>query len=143
MNGKSGHVARLLEPFQNRELPANYLAYFDCFHRQLFYEAHDVLEALWLPMRKEPEGNFFKGLIQLAGAFVHVQKNRNGPAQALLRLAAKNLTRYGSRHRRLDLQTTRTLIQDWNARLNAPQGAISRLLEEFPPRLDLIVESGD
>ena len=64
-----------------------YLEFFDCFNRQLFYEAHDKLEPLWLTMRQSADGDFFKGLIQLAGAFVHVQKGRPQPARALLRRA--------------------------------------------------------
>ena len=91
MSNKSEHVTRRIEQFRGQSLPAHYLAYFDCFNHQLFYEAHDVLEALWLPVRRESDGAFYKGLIQLAGAFVHVQKNRPGPAMALLRLARANL----------------------------------------------------
>src|SRR3989304_9926528 len=77
---KSEPIARRIERFRGRRLPAHYLGYFDCFNRQLFYEAHDVLEEIWLADRHGPDGDFYKGLIQLAGAFVHVQKNRSGPA---------------------------------------------------------------
>ena len=69
---------------------SNYLGYFELFNAQLFYEAHDVLEELWLPIRREPQGDFYKGLIQLAGAFVHLQKNRLRPAAALFKLARTN-----------------------------------------------------
>jgi predicted metal-dependent hydrolase len=98
MNHKSGKIASLVEPFAGRDFDAHYLSYFDCFNRQLFFEAHEVLEALWLPQRHGPDGNFYKGLIQLAGAFVHLQKERPGPAVALFKLAEKNLAAYPEHH---------------------------------------------
>ena len=33
----------------NRDYDRRYLGYFDCFNRQHYFEAHEVLEALWLP----------------------------------------------------------------------------------------------
>ena len=50
-----------------------YLAFFRCWNEQRYYEAHDVLEQLWLKT-KSPDADYFKGLIQAAGAFVHLQK---------------------------------------------------------------------
>ncbi len=78
-----------------------YEGYFTCFNEQKYYEAHDVLEHLWLK-EKSPSNRFFKGLIQLAGAFVHLQKQyrrpehstdgrRLRPAWRLFRLAHTNL----------------------------------------------------
>ena len=55
-----------------------YLAYFVCFNTQEYYEAHDVLEHLWL-QREDENHAFFKGLIQLAGAFVHLKKQNLRP----------------------------------------------------------------
>src|SRR5260370_9623383 len=52
---------------------AYYRAYFQLFNDQQYYEAHDVLEQLWLKAL-EPDIQFYKGLIQLAGPFVHLQK---------------------------------------------------------------------
>ena len=83
MTHKSGKVAEMVAAFQGRDLDARYLGYFDCFNRELFYEAHDVLEDLWLLDRKGADGDYYKGLIQLAGAFVHLQKGRLKPCIAL------------------------------------------------------------
>ena len=77
----------MIQDLQGGELDPHYAGFFECFNQQLFYEAHDVLEELWLPRRREPDGLFYKGLIQLAGAFVHLQKDRLSPAAALFRLA--------------------------------------------------------
>jgi hypothetical protein len=83
---------------------AYYRAYFQLFNDQQYYEAHDVLEQLWL-RAPEPEIQFYKGLIQLAGAFAHLQKQfrrpthptdgrRLRPAWRLFKLAHKNLVTF-------------------------------------------------
>ncbi len=97
----------------------HYLGYFDCFNRGLYFEAHEVLETIWLPQRGQANDRFYKGLIQLAGAFVHMQKQRLGPAAALLRLARENLSRYPQVHQRLDLVKVRSLIDLWLHTVNA------------------------
>ncbi|MDQ6939389.1 MAG: DUF309 domain-containing protein [Verrucomicrobiota bacterium] len=87
-----------------------YRGFFRCWNEQRYYEAHDVLEHLWLETISS-DADYFKGLIQAAGGFVHLQKHfespthrvhgrRLGPAVRLFRLAEKNLTpfaphRYG------------------------------------------------
>lgn len=137
MSKKSGHIAARIEPFRGQELDAHYLSYFDCFNRQLFYEAHDVLEELWLAERRGHDGDFYKGLIQFAGAFVHVQKNRRGPALALLQLARVNLEKYPSHHHQLELAMVLRLIQQWRQKLDEP-GEVSSLLQRHgPPELRL------
>jgi predicted metal-dependent hydrolase len=103
----------MIESFQGRELDAYYLGYFHLFNRQLFYEAHEVLEDLWLPARHGPNGNFYKGLIQLAGAFVHLQKEHLRPAAALFKLAHANLEKYPVVHERLNTAAVLILIAGW------------------------------
>ena len=80
-----------------------------------YYEAHDVLEHLWLATpRSDPDYAFYKGLIQLAGAFVHLQKQfyapdhpkhgrRLAPAARLFDLAAANLAPAGTSRHGLDV----------------------------------------
>lgn len=78
-----------------------YQGYFLCFNELKYYEAHDVLEQLWLKAQGSTR-QFFKGLIQLAGAYVHLQKQferpnhstdgrRLLPAWRLFKLAQTNL----------------------------------------------------
>ena len=109
-------------------LDPHYEGYFVCFNTQRYYEAHDVLEHLWLETRDGNDG-FYKGLIQLAGAFVHLQKQfqrpghpkdgrRARPAARLLRLAARNLAPYRPLHLRLDVErvwTLSTTLAGWLA----------------------------
>ena len=137
MSHKSARIAAMIESFRGRELDAHYLGYFDCFNRQLFYEAHDVLEDLWLPDRNGVNGNFYKGLIQLAGAFVHLQKNRLRPAAALFKLAKTNLEKYPREHQRLNLNAVGDLIAKWLADLESAQFEINPLTGKNAPQLAL------
>ena len=137
MSKKSGQIAARIEQFQGKELAAHYLGYFDCFNRQLFYEAHDVLEELWLADRLGPDGSFYKGLIQLAGAFVHIQKNRQGPAAALLGLARVNFEKYPARHHQLERQAVLDLISAWLGRLGENRPPTTLLICGPLPELKL------
>jgi len=94
-------------------LDARYRDFFTCFNGQRYYEAHDALEPLWLEQRDEHR-SYFKGLIQVAGAFVHLQKQyahpghpkhgrRLRPAARLFQLAAGNLAPFAPRHLQLDV----------------------------------------
>src|ERR1039457_2667543 len=106
-----------------------YLGFFECFNRQQFFEAHEVLEALWLPQRDGPNGPFYKGLIQLAGAFVHWKKKGPGPAVALFKLAQTNLRKYPATHDGLSIKNVLAMTNEWLSELTeAPSRA-------FPPPL--------
>ncbi|MBN9691916.1 MAG: DUF309 domain-containing protein [Verrucomicrobia bacterium] len=139
MSKKSAKIAALIEAQQGQELDAHYLGFFECFNRQLFYEAHDVLEELWLAQGKSgPNYAFFKGLIQLAGAFVHLQKNRLKPAVALFNLAEANLRQYPNPHERLEVVRVLELISDWRGRVEAGGFAANPLPLHPSPQLQLI-----
>ena len=137
VNDKHHRIAAMIESFQGQELDARYLGYFDCFNRQLYFEAHDVLEDLWLPDRQGPNGAFYKALIQLAGAFVHLQKNRLRPSAALLKLAQGNLEKYPARHERLNLAAVQGLIAGWLAQLERDGFRSNPLTEKNLPQLAL------
>jgi predicted metal-dependent hydrolase len=135
---KSARIAAMIESFQGQGLDAHYLGYFDCFNRQLFYEAHDVLEDLWLKDRHGPDGNFYKGLIQLAGAFVHLQKNRLRPSAALFKLAQANFQKYPHQHKYLDLKAVHDLAQKWLMDLERNDFNANPLSAENVPKLALL-----
>lgn len=138
MSKKSAMIAELIAGCQGREQDAHYLGYFECFNRGLFYEAHDVLEELWLPNRNGSNGPFYKGLIQFAGAFVHLQKGRLSPAAALLRLARANLQRYPAIHERLEINHVLESIGHWLGRLDTNGATHNPLTSETAPRLALL-----
>src|SRR5213595_602969 len=54
-----------------------YRAFFLCWNEQRYYEAHDVLEQLWLKDTESRDADFFKGLIQAAGAFFIFKSDSN------------------------------------------------------------------
>ncbi|MDX1952976.1 MAG: DUF309 domain-containing protein [Verrucomicrobiota bacterium] len=135
MGDKNGKVAGLLLLARNTRFDPHYDAFFACFNQQLFFEAHEVLEALWLKERKQPDDFFYKGLIQLAGAFVHLQKNRLKPACALFQLAQKNLELFVPEHHQLDLVATLALIHAWKSAVEQNQFLLNPLASNPPPFL--------
>jgi predicted metal-dependent hydrolase len=116
---------------------ARYAGFFALFNRQQFYEAHDLLEDLWLPDRRGANGDFYKGLIQLAGAFVHLQKNRLRPSAALFKLAMANLEKYPARHERLNLAAVCQLIAGWLWQLEKDEFQKNPLTAHHVPQLAL------
>ena len=107
MSGKSSRISVLWDGVDPRGRDVRYAAYFHHFNRGNYYEAHDVLESLWLEGgRGAKSAAFYQGLIQLAGGFVHLRKHfehpthrvhrqRLHPAARLLKLAEKNIGPYG------------------------------------------------
>lgn len=98
-----------------------YRTFLQCWNQQRYYEAHDVLEQLWLNSDTNDD-QFFKGLIQAAGAFVHLQKNfehpthakhsrRLQPAVRLFRLAERNLSIFAPKHYGLDVAAVCELLR--------------------------------
>lgn len=99
-----------------------YTAYFQLWNAQKYYEAHDVIEQLWLVEKNAELARFYQGLIQAAGAFVHLQKNfrhpshpkhsrRLPPATRLFELALANLEGLANEFRGLDLVSFRELLR--------------------------------
>lgn len=106
-----------------------YQGYFTCFNEQEYYEAHDVLEHLWLRDRG-PDHYFYKGLIQIAGAFVHLKKQflrpdhpkdgrRLRPASRLFLLGRDNIAPYGPLHLDLNVAALCQLCEKTSAGLVA------------------------
>ncbi len=142
MSRKSAKIAALIEGCRGRELDAHYLGYFECFNQGLFYDAHDVLEELWLADRPGPDGDFYKGLIQFAGAFVHLQKHtelrpRLRPSAALFKLARTNLAKYPAHHHQLNLEHLLDLIEGWLGQLEQGNFAVNPLASQPAPSLRL------
>ena len=135
MSRKSAKIAALIEQCRGQDLPAHYLGYFECFNQQMFYEAHDVLEELWLAERHGPNYGFYKGLIQFAGAFVHLQKNRLRPAAALFRLSQTYLRQYPREHQRLDVAQVCACADMWIEELERGHFSKNPLMAKAAPHL--------
>ncbi len=138
MTHKSSKVAALVSGLEGRSHDARYLGYFECFNQGLFYESHDVLEDLWLEGRHGPKDGFYKGLIQFAGAFVHLQKGRLRPSAALFRLSRSYLGRYSETFEDLDVKAVLGFGLAWEAWIESHGYERNPLGELTLPRLTLI-----
>jgi hypothetical protein len=158
---KNDRIERLIEsltasPDGARPTAANdpaahpcYLGYFECFQQQRYYEAHDVLEHLWLQVKAEKAdgmANFYKALIQIAGAFVHLRQQyeqpehrvhgrRLRPAARLLRLAVGYLEPFGPRCLRLDVAGVCALCERWATAVESHGFTINPWSPESAPNL--------
>jgi predicted metal-dependent hydrolase len=125
-----------------------YRAFFRCWNEQRYYEAHDVLEQLWLNTESS-DADFFKGLIQAAGAFVHLQKRFEHPAHAkhsrrlppavrLFRLAEKNLSAFAPRHHGLNVAALCQLLGAYADQIVASDYRTNPWSPEAAPKLELM-----
>jgi predicted metal-dependent hydrolase len=125
-----------------------YRAYFRCWNEQHYYEAHDVLEHLWLN-RDSEDDLFLKGLIQAAGAFVHLKLNfeqpahskhgrRLKPAVRLFALAEKNLSAFAPRHHALDVAALVDLLRRTREKIIASDYKTNPWSPETAPKLKLL-----
>jgi len=124
-----------------------YAGFFECFNLGDYYEAHDVLEHLWLECR-DKNYLYFKGLIQIAGAFVHLKKQharpdhptdrrRLHPAARLFALGVKNVSPFGPTHMGLHIETVCELCTDWRDKIAASEFRINPWHPGAGPRLEL------
>jgi predicted metal-dependent hydrolase len=132
---KSPKIAKLIAHLRHDRYDARYLGYFECFNAQLYYEAHDVLEDLWLEKRNTDMDHFYKGLIQLAGAFVHLKKNRLDPGARLFRLCRRHLAPYATHTEGLDVDEVLRRINGWLQLLESSDYASSPYDPAHPPRM--------
>ncbi len=129
-------------------LDPRYQGFFTCFNAGQYYEAHDVLENLWLERRDENH-LFFKGLIQVAGAFVHLQKQflqpehpkhgrRLKPAVRLFHLGVKNLASYRPCHLQLDVDALLWLCEQRAAQIVASDFMLNPWHPSDAPQVQLL-----
>lgn len=71
------------------------------FNEEKFFEAHEVLELLWRET-KTSDRDFYQGLIQLAAAFVHIQKGTPSGAENLYAKAVHHLSKFPRYHCEID-----------------------------------------
>ncbi len=124
-----------------------YRAFFRCWKEGRYYEAHDVLEQLWLKTNSR-DANYFKGLIQAAGAFVHLQKHfeqpahpkhsrRLQPAVRLFQLAETNLSIFRPRHYGCDVAGFCQLLRAYVDQIVASHYKTNPWSPENAPQLEL------
>ena len=125
-----------------------YTGYFTCFNACDYYEAHDVLEHLWLECT-DSNHLFYKGLIQIAGAFVHLKKQharpwhptdgrRMHPATRLFRIGSQNIVPYGPVHLSLDIVALHSMCDEWCAKIEQSAFSKNPWTPKTAPRLELL-----
>jgi hypothetical protein len=129
---KHHRVAAFVESLASAAHPSLhpcYAGYFECFNAREYYEAHDVLEHLWLDCT-DSNRPFYQGLIQIAGAYVHLKKQharphhpvdgrRLPPADRLFALGMANIAPFRPVHLSLDVDAVLSLCAEWRQRLAA------------------------
>ena len=141
---------RSLEP-ASPEAPSQdyYAAFFQLWNAQKYYEAHDVLEQLWLVEKNAELARFYQALIQAAGAFVHLQKNfeqpshakhgrRLRPATRLFELALRNLEGLPNEFHVLNLVQFRKILLRYRDAIIAADFKKNPWSPEAAPRVALV-----
>ncbi len=124
-----------------------YLAWFERFNAGEYYEAHEVLETLWLRTH-DGDRDFFKGLIQVAGAFVHLRKQserprhatdstRLRPAARLFQRGSEHLAPYSPFHLRLDVAALCAFCESLAHGIEASDFADNPWNPATPPHIEL------
>lgn len=127
-----------------------YAAFFSLWNQRRYYEAHDVLEQLWLAEGDPVSARFYQGLIQAAGAFVHLQKNfehpshpkhgrRLRPAWRLFKLSLGNLDHLPDNFRALNLATFRQTLARYRDEISHSDYEHNPWSPETAPQLSLLL----
>lgn len=149
---KGKHARMSLEAARLTGVPGSswhpcYVEYFRLFNNGQYYEAHDILEHVWLGS-PDPQYTFYKALIQVAGGFVHlklhflapahrVHSRRLRPAARLFDRSAVLLRDFPPVHDGLPIDAVRHLARQTAARLRASHFTVNPWHPRHLPRLEL------
>jgi predicted metal-dependent hydrolase len=109
---------------------AHLTGFIECFNREAYFEAHDVLEELWLKTTDEHR-DFYKGLIQTAAVFLKLQQGKPEPAARLALRAASHLEKYPPLCECVRVESVLIWLQDVGRGRNL-------VAEGNPPQLELV-----
>ena len=85
------------------EYPWEYYEFIRLYNEGDYYEAHEVLEDLWI-MEVPPLKDFYKGLIQAAAAILLWERKRLGGARRMFHSACKILDSYPDKYQGIELR---------------------------------------
>lgn len=89
-----------------------YLAFIDLFNQGQYEESHWALIEVW---QRNRTNDFYRGLIQIAGALEHWQTNSLFWAEDMFATAHNLLAKYAPRYQGLDIEALLTTLQACNA----------------------------
>lgn len=113
--------------------PAAFLEFVARFDRGEFWESHEVLEVPWRVNRSP----FYKGLILLASAWVHVQRGNARGIVAQLDKAVRHLAPYRPAYLGLDVDSILAHAVRCRARVAAHPTNVSAEWTELAPPIRL------
>lgn len=116
-------------------LDEGYLEFIDYFNRSLFEESHLALFPSW---QRNRTNDFYKGLIQIAGAFQHCDSGSLFWAEDMFATAHNLLAPYAPRHMGLDVDKLLGDLQACNEAARRARTDTSASVEV--PRIHLSVD---
>jgi len=124
-------------------LPPALVAFVELFDRGAYWESHEVLEGAWRASRSD----FYKGLILLASAYVHVVRGNAHGVVAQLRKAEHHLQPYAPAYGGVDvaalLAHARRAHRAVEDRLAGPTPNLPALVPHLPLVLSAAHVRGD
>ena len=122
------------DEFDASDLETSYREGLRLFDEADYHEAHEAFERCWLAS-EGGDADFFKGLIQFAGSFVHLKKKRLRPARVLFLRSTSYLCKYPSPHFALDVGGIIRLARHWAAATETVEPETELLAMQPPPRI--------
>ena len=113
------------------------------FNTGRYFEAHETLEEIWLPSTP-PLRDFYQGIIQIAAAFVHFQRNERPGTEGLLHRGLAKLAAFSPDFMGVEVAK---LIEDVQRFRQALAGLgeqpMERLDRRLLPKIELRPEAGN
>jgi len=79
------------------------------FNNERFWECHEILEGVW-KKTYEVEKNLIQGIILVAAAFVHYQKNENNISLSIFRRALEKIEKTTGKYHDIDIDDLRNKV---------------------------------
>lgn len=95
----------------SREIPTGLRDFIELFNQGSYWQSHEILEASW----KESRSDFYHGLILLASAFVHRERQNRHGVLAQLDKAEPVLRRYQPHYLGVDVEQALRLASELRA----------------------------
>jgi len=92
------------------------------FNHGEFFESHESWELIWLPA-PEPDKTFLQGIVQVAAALHHYQRDNLSGARSLLRRGLAKIEQFPADYRGLRLEELRSNVRAWQTFLRHASGA--------------------
>lgn len=86
-----------------------YRQFFQHYHQEAYWEAHEVLEELWQQQR---ENDFYHGLIQVAAIMHQLKRGKIRGARKLATSASRYLRPFSPYHEHVDVDSVLSWLAD-------------------------------